>query len=447
LLTLDTLRADMVGCYGSDAPVTPNIDRLAAAGIRFEQAITGGSWTQAAFPVLLTSTYASMYGGCLGPLAAERPSPVGALAGCGYTTAGFSTSPLLSRTYGYDRDFHHFFDLIPGEPDPLLRRLKGGQRLLRHPLTHYVSALAGVRTRPARKYVSGAELTDGVCRWLDQTTMPFFCWMHYMDIHWPYHLEEALDRPKEIAQAWQDLGHMNRANRNGEPTTTSQRERYRQLYEAALHYTDIQIGRLLDYLERSGRLNDTMIILVSDHGEEFLERRRWGHFETNLYDEILRVPLIFYLPGLPAGQVVQRQVRTLDIMPTVLDLCNCPPPEGLEGASLTPLWEGGNGAYEPESSISEKWRDDHHIVAVRTQSFKYIWNSRQPEEPQLYDLSADPGERDNVCARYLEKARQFQAQVDAHLSRVAQSRPPTQTAMPELDEQLVRRLHDLGYIT
>jgi arylsulfatase A-like enzyme len=271
--------------------------------------------------------------------------------------------------------------------------------------------------------------------------------MHYMDIHWPYHLEESLDRPEKIAQAWQDLGHMNRANRNGEATTAAQRERYRRLYEEALHYTDVQIGRLLDYLERSGRLNDTIVIIVSDHGEEFLERRRWGHFETNLYDEILKVPLILYLPGLPAGQVVQRQVRTLDIMPTVLELCGCPPPDGLEGASLVPLWEGENRTYEPETSISEKWRDDHHIIAVRTQSFKYIWNSRQPEQPQLYDLSADPGELDNVRARYPEQARQFQAQVDAHLSRVAQTRQPTQTAMPELDEQLIRRLHDLGYIT
>jgi arylsulfatase A-like enzyme len=436
----------MVGCYRHDENITPNIDRLAATGIRFEQAITGGSWTQAAFPVLLTSTYASMYGGCLGPLSPERPSPVGALANCGYTTAGFSTSPLLSRTYGYHRDFHYFIDLIPNEPDPMLRRLKGGQRLLRNQLTHYVSALAGVRTRPARSYVSGAELTDHVCRWLDRTTKPFFCWMHYMDIHWPYHIEETLNRPKEIAQAWRDLGHMKRANRKGAETTIAQRMRYRQLYEQALHYTDVQIGRLLEYFERSSRLTNTIIILVSDHGEEFLERRHWGHFETNLYDEILKVPLIIYLPNMSLGKVVQRQVRTLDIMPTVLDLCGCPAPEGLEGASLVPLWEKGVGAYEPESSISERWRDDHHIVAVRTRAYKYIWNSHHPKEPELYDLSADSGERHNVCARFPEEARRFQAQVDAHLSRVAQSGAATNALAPELDEQLIRRLQELGYI-
>ncbi len=446
LLTLDTLRADMVSCYGHEEQLTPHIDRLAATGIRFEQAITGGSWTQAAFPVLLTSSYASMYGGCLGPLSPERPSPLGALADCGYTTAAFSTSPLLSRTYGYHRDFQSFTELNPDERDPLLRRLKGGQRLLRHPVTHFVSGMAGIRTRPARKYVSGEELTDRVCEWIGQTSTPFFCWAHYMDVHWPYHLEEELRRPGDIAQAWRDLGHMNRANRKGEATTPDQKRRYRRLYQAAVQHTDAQIGRLVGYLDKSNLLASTIIIVVADHGEEFLERQRWGHFETNLYDEILKVPFIIRLPDLKAGRVVKRQVRTLDLMPTVLDLCGCPAPDGLEGESLTPLWEDGQGAYKAESSISEKWRDDHHIVAIRTQSYKYIWNSRRPDQPELYDLSADPAERENISARFPELAQRFQAEVEAHLDKVSQSTGQGQASAPELDDQLVRRLQDLGYL-
>jgi arylsulfatase A-like enzyme len=93
----------MLNCYGYNTPLTPNMDRLAASGIRFEQAISGGSWTQAAFPVLMTSSYAAMYGGCLGRLASERPSPIETLAAHGYTTGGFSTNPHLSRATGYDR--------------------------------------------------------------------------------------------------------------------------------------------------------------------------------------------------------------------------------------------------------------------------------------------------------------------------------------------------------
>jgi arylsulfatase A-like enzyme len=446
LLTLDTLRADRLGCYGYDAPVTPNIDRLAASGVRFEQAITGGSWTQAAFPVILTSTYASMYGGCLGPLSPQRPSPVEVLAEHGYLTAGFSTSPLLSHTYGYHRGFRTFVDLIPEESDPLLRQIKGGQRLLRSPLTHSLAGLLGIRTRPARLYVPASELTDRVCQWLDQAQSPFFIWGHYMDIHWPYHREETLTHPDEIAQAWQHLGHMHRANWNGQRLTPDQQAYYQHLYDQAVHYTDAQVGRLLAHLERSGRLANTIIILVSDHGEEFLERRRWGHFESNLYDEILKVPFLIRLPDLPTGQIIRRQVRTLDIMPTVLDLCGCSLPPGLEGASLAPLWISGDTEYESEASISEMWRNERHIIAVRTELFKYIWDSRHSHKPELYDLQADPGERHNVHQQYPEQARHFQDYVDAHLERVAAQETAKALAEPELDADLVRRLRDLGYV-
>jgi len=446
LLTLDTLRADMLSCYGYDYPTTPNIDRLAASSIRFKQAITGGSWTQAAFPVLLTSSYASMYGGCLGPLAPERPSPVEALATHGYTTAGFSTSPLLSRVYGYQRGFHHFVDLTPDESDPALRRLKGGERLLRSPLTHHVSGLMGKRTRPARIYVSAAELTKNFCDWLDGSQSPFLAWLHYMDIHWPYHREETLIDPRDIAQAWRDLGHLHGANWNGATLNSTQRDHYRQLYQEALQYTDAQIGRLLNYLDAEGYLANTVIILVSDHGEEFLERKHWGHFETNLYDEILRVPLIIHGPGSTTGQEIQRQVRLLDIMPTILDLGECPPPDGLEGTSLAPLWTQSEVKYEVEESISEMWRTERHIIAVRTEAFKYIWDSRCPDRPELFDLEADPGERHNVCEQYPERARYFQARVEAHLQRAAQTASTGNVAEPELDEELIRRLRDLGYV-
>src|SRR5215207_397663 len=233
LLTLDTLRADQLGCYGHNGHLTPNIDRLANSGIRFEQAISGGSWTQAAFPVLLTSSYAAMYGGCLGRLAPERPSPIETLASYGYFTGGFSTNLHLSRATGFDRGFLHFVELDPSEVDPRLRRIKGGQRLLRKELTHSVLRTIGLRTRPARLYSSAAEVTDSLCQWLDQVKTPFFAWAHYMDVHWPYHMEEALVHPRDIAQAWQDLAIMyGRSNFDREkPMTTAQRNHFIDLYE------------------------------------------------------------------------------------------------------------------------------------------------------------------------------------------------------------------------
>lgn len=448
LLTIDTLRADMLNCYGYNTPLTPNIDRLAASGIRFEQAISGGSWTQAAFPVIMTSSYAAMYGGCLGQLASERPSPVETLAAHGYTTGGFSTNPHLSPATGYDRGFHHFSDLVPAELDPRLRRIKGGQRLLRTPLLHYGLRLIGNRMRPARLYNSAAEVTDSVCRWLNTVKTPFFAWVHYMDLHWPYHLEEALTHPRDIAQAWQDLAIMHgRSNFNGnEPITDAQRQHFIGLYEQSLQYLDTQIGRLMGYLDKVGYDSNTMIILLSDHGEEFLDHGRWGHWESNLHDEILRVPLMIRMPGWSGGQVIQRQVRLLDLMPTILDLCSCPLPIDLMGVSLVPLWTQRETEYQVEVSISEMRRDPWHRIAVRTEAFKYIWDSKRPNQPDLYDLRADPGEKQNVRDQFPHEVSQFQTSVEAHRLRVAATEPAIAVPKVTLDEEVASRLRDLGYL-
>ncbi len=446
LLTIDTLRLDRLGCYGNPRGLTPHLDRLAARGVRFTQAITGGSWTQAAFPVIMTSTYASMYGGCLGALAEERPSPITTLTTQGYRTAGFSTSPLLSRAYGYHRGFEAFLDLIPQEKDPLLRRLKGGQRLLRNPLTHQISNLLGQPSRPAKLYDSAAELTDAVCDWLDETGQPFFLWAHYMDVHWPYHLEETLTDPSEVAQAWRDLSHLHDANWNGAAVTADQRDHYIGLYETALKYTDAQIGRLLDYLEQKNLLDDTVIIALADHGEEFLEHGRWGHWEDNLYDEILRVPLLIALPDPPVKPVVARQVRTLDVMPTILELAGCTTLEALLGESMLPLWTGREQIYQNTVSVSEMWRDHWHIIAVRTPQFKYVWDSKRPNQPRLFDLQNDPKERQDVNAQYPEVVQQLHPHVAERLQQMENTKPEKAAKQPQLDEAVVQRLRGLGYV-
>lgn len=447
LITIDTLRADVLGCYGDERQLTPNLDRLAASGVRFSQAMTGGSWTQAAFPVLLTSTYASSYGGCLGPLAPERPSPVAALAAAGYATGAFSTSPLLSRAYGYDRGFTYFVDLEPGEGDPALRKMRGGHHLLHSPLTHWLATTLGKQTRPPRVYASGNEVTDEACLWIDSVDQPFFAWLHYMDVHWPNHREESLTDARAIASAWKDLKHMHRVNWKGATMNSAQRAHYLQLYLDAVRYVDAEVGRLLDYLAQRGLQENTVIALVADHGEEFLERGRWGHFESNLHDEILHVPFILSLPALERPRAVTRQVGLLDLMPTLLALCQCPEPEGMEGTDLAPLWEQGEQMTLPEVVISEMWRDHRHIIAVRSERFKYIWDSRQPEQPRLYDLLADPAEAVDVRAEHEDEARRLQLYVEAHRERAqATATAGAGQPGPELDDGLMRRLRDLGYL-
>jgi arylsulfatase A-like enzyme len=195
-----------------------------------------------------------------------------------------------------------------------------------------------------------------------------------------------------------------------------------------------------------GYAANTVIIAVSDHGEEFLDHGRWGHWESNLYDEILRVPLIIRLADGSRDGVIRQQVRLLDLMPTILDICGCPLPDGLMGVSQIPLWILAEGEYRGEAAISEMRRDPWHRIAVRTEGFKYIWDSRRPDQPELYDLVADPGEKRNVSADYRVEVSRLQSTVDAQLRRVAQTEPATVAPELQFDEAVTRRLRDLGYV-
>ena len=447
LISIDTLRADRLGCYGHPGGLTPNLDRIAESGIRFSQAITGGSWTQAAFPVLMTSTYASMFGGCRGPLASSRPAGVETAASNGYSTAGFVTSPLLGKTYGYDRGFQDFIELEPEETDPRLRYIKGGQALLRRSHTHRLGRLVGMRTRPTLPYVSAAKLNSEVYGWLEQTREPFFAWIHYMDVHWPYHLEEDLVGPDETARAWRDLAKMYEINRKKRQIDPELRERFIHLYERAVMYVDAQIGELLSYLRDSGRIDNTIIVVVSDHGEEFFERDHWGHVEINLCDEIIRVPLILVLPDEASGVTVEDQVSTMDLMPTMLELCGCPVPAGMLGESLVPLLRNGNRRKAEETiAVSERWRDTSHMIAVRTSDYKYLWDHRNPAQSKLYDLRSDPGELTDVSEAYPAVASRFDSYVHHVRMLAAQTKLGEPVAAPELDENVVSRLRDLGYL-
>jgi arylsulfatase A-like enzyme len=306
--------------------------------------------------------------------------------------------------------------------------------------------------RPARLYSPAAEVTDSLCQWLDRVETPFFAWAHYMDVHWPYHMEETLISPKEIAQAWQDMLDMHgRSNFEGlsdrdKPIDNAQRDHFIDLYEKSLRYLDGQIGRLLDHIQNAGHADNTIIILVADHGEEFLDHGRWGHWESNLFDEILKVPLIVRIPNGEHNQVIRQQVRLLDLMPTILDLCGYPNSDGLFGTSMASLLQKGEAKYDAEETISEMRRDPWHRVAVRTESFKYIWDSKRPDHPELYDLCNDPLEKQNVHDQFPQEVSRFQKTVDGHRLRVATTEPAIAVPKPKVDEEVARRLRDLGYL-
>jgi arylsulfatase A-like enzyme len=235
-------------------------------------------------------------------------------------------------------------------------------------------------------------------------------------------------------------------NWSGAPVSPEQKARYIRLYEEAIAYTDAQIGRLLNFLDETGLANNTVVVLVSDHGEEFLERRHWGHVELNLYDEILKVPMLMRIPGVPGNQVIGQQVSTMDIMPTLLELAGCRIPEKVLGKSLVPLWAGDPKEYDVEVVIGERWRDTSHMIAVRTEVYKYIWDDAKPNESLLFDLRKDPKEQHNIAAEHPEVVRELHQHVEAQLERMRSTAPAEKSVEPVLDEEIVARLRGLGYV-
>jgi arylsulfatase A-like enzyme len=211
-----------------------------------------------------------------------------------------------------------------------------------------------------------------------------------------------------------------------------------------VQFVDAQVGLLLDHVDRAARLDNTVIVVVSDHGEEFLERGHWGHVEINLHDEIIKVPLLIKLPGGSQARTIEHQVRTLDIMPTLVDLCGIPEPGGMLGESLRPLWTQSSQEQE-RIAICERWREQSHMIAVRTSSHKYIWDSQEPENPTLYDLVNDPDERKDVRAEQPEIAGSLSRHVNGQLARMRSTWRGGSSEVDE-DEAVVARLKDLGYI-
>jgi arylsulfatase A-like enzyme len=133
-------------------------------------------------------------------------------------------------------------------------------------------------------------------------------------------------------------------------------------------------------------------------------------------------------------------------MPTILELCGYQNSNGVMGTSMASLLQRGASSYDGEETISEMRRDPWHRIAVRTESFKYIWDSKRPDQPELYDLRSDPGEKQNVYDHFRQEASRFQSRVDEHRLRVAATEPATAMPQPELDEEVARRLRDLGYL-
>ena len=393
LVSIDTLRADRLGCYGYSAALTPRLDALAARGLRFERAVTVAPLTLPAHSSLMTGTFPARHGvrdngGFY--LADEQATLAETLRQSGYRTGGFVGAFVLDSRWGIAQGFDRYFD------DFDLSKYEG-------------RGMDAVQRR-------GDEVVAKALDWLGQERdRPFFAWVHLYDPHTPY------AAPDEYASRF--------------PKAPS------GAYDAEIAWSDSLVGRLQDALEADGRLGRTLLVVVGDHGESLGEHREPTH-AFFVYEATLHVPLIMAGADLPA-QVVADPVRLVDVMPTVLAVLGVPAPPAVQGRDLLGFTRGQRLELP---ALSESWYPRFHygwseLTSIRDGRYKLI---RAPR-PELYDLREDPGEERDLAAgdpRRVEAMERSLTELQARVGSASVA-PAPQRLDPEAEE----RLEALGYVS
>jgi arylsulfatase A-like enzyme len=400
LIGVDTLRADRLSSFGYERETSPNLDRLAEEeGVRFVRAYASSSWTLPSMTSLFTSLHPPQHlvedrGTRLAP---EVPTLAGAFAAQGWLTAGFVTHIYVSSLFGLDSGFSEWRELS------IDWNFREGQQL------------------------RADALNDHVLRWLDQhRDKRFFLYIHYFDPHWDYAPPSPYDRhftdPDYSGRARGTFAYLRRFIDQDRLVSPADLRHINDLYDGEIRWTDHEIGRLFERLKELDLWDDTLLAVTSDHGEEFQEHNSFHHIRT-LYEEVLHVPLIIKLPGgRPRGwrETVTERVPLVDLATTLLHASRVHVPDTFEGRTLIPLMK----APGPERPVfARTLRHTEGKITLIESGYKLI-RSQVPEGArlELYDLSADPGEKTSIEGTESERAVRLEEQLDAWLQRMLESR-------------------------
>lgn len=422
LISIDSLRADHLGTYGYHRDTSPRLDQLARDGVRFETVVSSTSWTLPAHMSLLTALPSEYHGVTQNGRRAGREALFLAevFRDAGYATAGFAGGPYLDSGYG----FYQGFDLY--DDWSVMKSTHAG----------------------AHVGVTSPELVHGALGWVDERDQarPFFLFLHLWDVHYDY-------SPPAPFDTWFDPDYQGTVSskdfeRSADIHPGMDRrdlEHLVALYDGEIRFVDDWVGKLLDGLANRGLLDNTMVVVTSDHGEEFFEHHNKGHQKT-LYDEVLLVPLIMRLPErIPPGTTIPGVVRLIDVAPTVLSLAGVarPPAFGrpdLPNASqdLTPLLVDPD---RPRPLATSLLFDDY--ASIRTADWKWIEETTERGTTELFDLRADPAEARSVHAERPDVARDLADALDSYRAVWTTGSVSTQA---EADASVTEHLRQLGYV-
>lgn len=440
LVSIDSLRHDHLHAYGYPRETSPTLDRLAREGVRFESAVTTTSWTLPAHAAMFTGLYDSSHGLVDNGqrLAAGLTTLAERLAQVGYHTAGFFGGPYLHPSFGLGDGFEVWqscMTAVPVDlPDAALREES--------------------RAPKARSHgdVTGPRTLEAVTRWAEERPKerPFFLFLHLWDVHYDFIPPPPYDRLFDPDYE----GSITGVDFMGNPAVSAamkprDREHLIALYDGEIRFTDEILGEILGVLRERGLLEDALVAVTADHGEEFFEHGGKGHQKT-LFDEVVRVPLILHWPGrLPAGRVVTDQVRTIDLAPSLLAAAGVPVPSAMQGRDLLPLARGES--LPPRAALLELYADGRDQRALRTPELKVYAPGRvrgRALPDFAYDLAQDPRERAarkrGSDARFEAAFAELEATRAAAIALRAQVGGGATAA--GVDGELRERLRGLGYV-
>lgn len=428
LISVDTLRRDHLGCYGHPADVSPTIDRLAAGGVRFADASATAPWTLPSHTTMFTGLYPSHHGvrDYAHQLPAERTTLAEVLA-----DHGFQTFCVLN-TFGIADPRFEILQGFAPEDQRYVRETETGEQGQKVILNSGPEVLAEAR---------------GLLEARDRKK-PFFLFVHLYDPHTDFTPDPAY-RERFVdpygGQLDGSTAQLLAVRANDLKLGPGDVRFLKQLYTAEIRQTDDALGEFLEYLEAQGLTDDTLIALVSDHGEEFQEHGGLLHGRTH-YQELLAVPFVLSGPGVPPGTVVEEPVSLVDLMPTILGRLGIPAPPGLDGIDLAPSWSGGR---LPERALFAE--ADHNNVVdgrpaigvremVRLGSEKLLFEV-DTGRASLFDLSSDPAETSDLAQTHADRARALLETLERHRATAVEARESGQEL--SADEQAL--LKKLGY--
>lgn len=431
IVSLDTLRADHLGCYGHERKTSPVLDQLAADGTLFETFQAVAPYTLPTHATLFTGLMPARHGAVAtrDRLDASRVSYLPRiLADQGFVSAAFTGGGFLSDEFG----FAHGFDRY-GMVDPILPQDDG-------PLDGEPTA-GGRRDHDLR----------AALRWIDaHQDERWFLFLHSFVVH---EYEAPLADRQQFERdptAWPGLGaYVKEEQWRDAPPDAEQVRQIRDRYDATLHYADRMLGRLFRALEQRGLMDRTLLVVTSDHGEEFWEHGALKHSAT-LYDEMLRVPLIIRAPGQPRGVRVTEPISQADLTPTLLDLLGLPPIDGADGRTRAGWIRGRADPGQPSPLYAQIDTSMSRRTALRVGRFKLIQGDTTDdvERParadwELFDLDADPAERNNLADELSGDAERLRRRL-LDYEQILRNSALRGPAAP-LSDELQKRLEELGY--